>query len=101
MDKYIFKSSGNYLGFITNNFIFSRDGVYLGWVDENKYVWDTSGRYKGGLSTIGEYEYIVRHQYTMSPVPRAPKITPPTPAIPPPVPNIPPINLQIGFEDGF
>lgn len=101
MNKYIFKSSGNYLGFISGNFIFSRDGVYLGWVDENKYVWDTNGRYRGRLSAVGEFEYILRQQYTMPPVPRAPKATPPSPAIPPPVPNIPSINLQIGIEDGF
>lgn len=101
MEKYIFKSSGFYLGFISNSFIFSQNGVYLGWIDENKYVWDKDGKYRGSLSVIESHQYVLRYQYTIPPIPRAPKAPSPTPTIPPPMSNIAPVVLPIGFEDAF
>jgi hypothetical protein len=40
-DIYIYKSNGNYFGFIRNGYLYSRDGVCLAWVEDD-YVWDVS-----------------------------------------------------------
>ena len=94
---YIFKSSGQYLGFVISDYFFSRDGIYLGWV-ESPYVWDSSGQFRGELR---EGAYILRNLYAIPPVPKVPKVAPPTPPLPPPPPNRVPIILQIGYVDAF
>lgn len=95
--RYIFKSNGNYFGFIVNGNLFSRDGDYLGWVEGNT-LWGKSGDYRGEI--FQDY-YIIRNTFKVAPVPRAPKANPATPAIPAPPANRPPITLPVGSEDAF
>mgnify|MGYP001582947265 CR=1 FL=1 len=100
MTIYIFKSNGNYIGFISDNNIFSRDGLYLGWV-ENKLVWDAKGSFRGQLLNFNSNNYIFKNSFSIPPIPRIPKI-PPIPPVPPIPPiNILPIALPIGYEDAF
>lgn len=96
--NFIFRSTGQYLGFIVNGYLFSRDGEYLGWVEGN-FVWDKSGQYRGSFTNDGKY--IVRNIYTVLPVPRAPRPYPITPSLPAPQANIAPIVLPIGLVDAF
>jgi len=97
----IYKSSGIYLGFIHNNYLFSRDGIYLGWMNGQNYVWDTHGNYAGQLKQYNARNYIVRHVYNLAPVSKFPQPMPVTPALPNPPPNVPPIPLPIGEQDAF
>ena len=102
MDKFIFKSSGQYLGFIRNGYLFSRDGNYLGWV-ENDNVWSAiNGEFKGQLigGANNEY-YIVRNTFSISPIPKIPRISPLPVVLPLPQANITPTTLPIGVQDGF
>jgi len=106
MAKFIFKSTGHYLGFITiDGNILSRDGIYLGWIEEEDgkhYAWDAEGQFRGTLKEIDENRcYILKNIYSISPVPRKPKSMPSTPAIPAPPPNISPTPLPIGIRDAF
>ena len=100
MTKYIFKSTGQYLGFISNNYIFSRDGVYLGWVDD-KLVWGKDGQFKGVVFELNDYTYVVRNKFTVSPIPKSPRAIPSTPSAPQPAANVAPISLPLGYEDAF
>lgn len=96
--KLIFRTNGIYIGFIKNNYIFSRDGEYLGWVEENNFCWDLKGRFKGQIYMD---KYIILNQFTVIPLPRMPKMPPITPALPNPPANIVPISLPVGFVDSF
>jgi len=98
---FIFKSTGNYLGFIINDFFFSRDGVHLGWLEQGKFVWDTKGNFKGLLTGINNNFYILVNKLAIPPFSRAPKTAPNNPVIPPPPPNISPISLPVGYIDAF
>lgn len=100
MYTYIFKTNGNYLGFIYNNNIFSRDSVYLGWI-ENNLVWDTQGNFRGQVSKIANNHYILKNSFSINPIPRIPRIQPIPPVPPVPPINIMPIILPIGFVDSF
>lgn len=95
--KFIFKSTGQYLGFTQNDYLFSRDGEYLGWVEGN-FVWDKNGQFRG---VIMNDKYIVKNLYAVTPVPRAPRPYPPTPPLPAPQANIAPILLSVGLADSF
>lgn len=95
--QYIFRSNGQYLGFIQNSYLFSRDGIYLGWIEGN-HVWDANGQYRGFTQ---DGKYILRNLYIIPPVPRAPKALPAIPALPAPATNIVAINLPIGYVDAF
>ena len=103
MTNYIFKSSGQYFGFVDkdNGNIFSWDGQYLGWVDGN-YVWDTAGQFRGEIKEIAGHFYILKNMYVLPPLPKSPKLNP-LPIISAPTPQsvIPPITLDIGWVDGF
>ena len=100
MSKIIFKSSGIYLGFIDNDFLFSRDGQYLGWL-EGAHVWGADGQYRGNLNETNGNLYILRNMFVSMPIPRPPKISPNSPSLPQPPANINPIQLPIGFVDAF
>lgn len=100
MTTYIFKSNGNYIGFISDSNIFSRDGVYLGWV-ENGLVWDSRGNFKGQIFDFNNNHYILKNSFSISPIPRIPRV-PPVSSLPPiPPANILPISIPIGYEDSF
>lgn len=100
MTIYIFKSNGNYIGFVSGNNIFSRDGVYLGWV-ENNLVWDARGNFRGQLIELNNNHYVLKNSFSIQPIPRVPKIPPTSPIPPVPPVNILPITLPIGYEDAF
>lgn len=93
----IYKTSGTYLGFISNGYLFSRDGDYLGWI-EGKYVWDESGVFRGQL---WKDKYIIINQFSVRPVPKQPRTKPTSPALPNPPANIAPITLPTGWTDSF
>ena len=97
---FIFRSNGNYIGFVHNNNIFSRDGEYLGWI-ENSIVWGRDGNFRGQLKQISNNYYVLNNRLTIPPLPRIPKIAPLPPLPPPPPLNTLPIMLPIGFVDGF
>ena len=101
MNNFIFKSTGQYLGFIDNENIFSWDGQYLGWI-EGGYVWDASGQFRGEVKKIDSVSYILKNMYALPPLPKAPKLNP-LPVVPIPTPQvfISAINLEIGWMDGF
>mgnify|MGYP001559157759 CR=1 FL=1 len=97
---YIYKSIGQYLGFIMGGNLFSRDGIYLGWIEEG-YVWDSHGQFKGELKDINDNSYILKNMFAVPPIPKIPKQTPPLPSLPAPKANIPPIIPPTGYKDGF
>ena len=101
MPDYIYKSSGQYLGFMDGGNIFSWDGKFLGWV-EGGYVWDVSGQFKGQIKQIDGHYYVLKNMYALPPLPKMPKINPlPVISIPAPQPIIAPITLDIGWTDGL
>ena len=97
---FIFKTDGNYLGFIQSGFVFSRDGVYLGWV-ESKTVWDAEGNFRGAISEINSNKYILRDRFALPPVSRTPKTAPENPIIPDPPRNVAPISSGVSLVDAF
>ena len=100
-NKFIYKSTGQYLGFVQNNSLYSRDGFYLGWVEGN-FVWDVDGKFRGVIRDANNQHYILLNRFALSPVQR-----PPRPQLPSVVPLIPPnafvtpITLPVGYIDGF
>ena len=101
MPEYIFKSSGQYFGFMDNGNIFSWDGQYLGW-REGGYIWDVSGQFRGEVKKIDGHCYILKNMYALPPLPKEPKLNAlPVISIPAPQPSIPQITPEIGWVDGF
>jgi len=101
---FIFKSDGKNLGFIRDNYVFSRDGIYLGWVEkkeENNLVWDVEGKYRGVLREDKGNYYILTKKFEISPISRIPKKVPNISLPPDPPKNIPPIVLPVDAEDAF
>ena len=82
--EFIYKTTGNYFGFIKEGLLYSRDGEYLGWVEDGKFVWDAKGNFRGFVFTPEKREekFIIRDRFSLSPTTRTPKpavgpITPP------------------------
>src|SRR5713226_8588006 len=101
MQDHIYRSSGQYLGFMDSGKIFSWDGKFLGWV-EGAYVWDVSGQFKGEIKKINGHYYILKNMYALPPLPKVPKLNPlPVSSIPAPQSTIAPITLDIGWIDGL
>lgn len=96
----IFKTNGNYLGFVNNDFLFSRDGVYLGWLEGN-FVWDKSGNFRGSLMDLSAHHYILSNKFAVPPIPKTPIIAPITPPLPPPPSNIAAAPAPFGLLDAF
>lgn len=101
--KFIFKSSGHYLGFVEAGHVFSRDNVNLGWVNgDGSDVWDSrSGEFRGKLREIDGHLYILKDTFLINPVPRPPKRSSPIVKLPNPPGNISPINLPLGTKDAY
>lgn len=95
--QYVFRSTGTYLGFISNGFLFSRDGEYLGWID-GPFAWDAAGKFRG---QIWNNKYILTNRFRVQPIPRPPRSAPVTPALPDPPANITPIVPPTGWVDSF
>ena len=100
MPIYIFTSRGQYLGFIDNNYFYSRDGESLAWVDGIN-IWDKDGDFRGKITELDGHKYILKNIYEVSPVPKPPKKIPPPISLVAPASNISPISLRIGFRDAF
>ena len=96
----IFKANGVYLGFIQNNFLFSRDGLPLGWIEGN-FAWDTSGKFRGVLSEHAGHSYILLNKLAIPPLPKSPKVLPANVILPSPEPNIIARMLPLGWVDAF
>lgn len=99
--KFIFKSNGNYLGFIQNGFLFSRDGIYLGWV-EGTIIWDFQGRFRGQLIELNGNLYALLNKFVIPPLPKTPKAVPRNLTSPiPQTSNIISITIPVGWVDAF
>ena len=99
MNKNIFRADGRYLGFIKDNFLYSRDWIYMGWLD-GQFVWDKGGFFRGTMCSINGNNYILADKYTIPPTQRTPRISESISASTPP-PNIAPITLPTGEVDAF
>lgn len=100
MEKFIYKSSGQYFGFLERDNVFSWDGKYLGWVDED-FVWDNLGQFRGELKKIKGKLYILKNMYALPPLPKTRKHPIPSVEVPTPQAQIDPISIDIGWTDGF
>jgi len=101
-DSYIYRSNGFYLGFIRGGDLFSLYGVPLAWVEDDKYVWDYSGRFRGVLTEINGKRYIIVNRFSLLPSQRSPKTQPAQQVPPSPQANIAPISFPtIGDSDAF
>ncbi|MDD5318703.1 MAG: hypothetical protein PHF79_02695 [Candidatus Pacebacteria bacterium] len=102
-NKFLYKSNGNYLGFIQNDTIFNRDGIPLGWL-EGAFVWDTQGRFRGNLikGPVGnQVFYIWSNKLAIPPLSKPPRPISTLPSIPPPPANIQPVGMPVGWADAF
>lgn len=97
----IYKSSGQYIGFIVQDNIFRWDGMYLGWIDNQKYIWDRNGNFRGKLSLQNGNYYALRNTFQVPPVSRAPRAVPTSPVPPTPSSAVQPVQLPMGVEDSF
>ena len=97
--KFIYRSNGDYFGFILNGYLFDTDGEYLGWVEDDDSVWRKDGEYFGWLT--GE-NYILHNPKQIKPLARTPKIPPMPPdppmAPPPRMPRIPPMYREDALD---
>jgi len=99
---YIYLMNGFYLGFISNGYLYSRDGICLGWLEDEKFVWDLDGKFRGSLyEAKNKYHYIIKRRFGLPPLSRPNKG--PIPSISPLAPpeNIKPIDLGVEIIDGF
>jgi len=102
-NKFIYKSNGNYFGFIQNDTIFNRDGIPLGWL-EGPFAWDVTGRFRGNLiknPNNGQVYYMWLNKFSILPLPKSPKLIQSLPTLPPPPANISAIGLPVGWIDAF
>lgn len=98
---YIYLSNGFYFGFVSNGFLYSRDGICLAWIEDNKYVWDLDGKFRGTIIDMSSNKYILKKRFGLSPISRPPKVPmAPIPPITPPS-NIKPISLPVDIVDAF
>lgn len=97
----IFRSSGQYIGFVSEQNLFSWSGEYLGWIDDQKFVWDKNGIFRGQLIQINNNYYIIKNKYLIPPISKNARASAPNPAIPAPLAPLPPISLPLGTEDAF
>ena len=93
----IFRWSGKYFGFISNNYFFDSSGNCLGWLDKDR-VWCSDGKFFG---EIVKSNYILKRTAIAEPAPRAP-VTPPAPVVPP-VDLMDRVGLveMVGWEDAL
>ena len=74
----VFKWTGVYAGFFSNDQLFDRSGRYLGWRDVQGSVWKYDGEW---LGHVVEQNYLARDLRALSQ--RRPPQVPPVPAQPP------------------
>lgn len=59
--------SGEYWGFIYNNFIFDVENKYYGWIDDDGLAWYKNGKYLGKLFKTN---YIILNKTEIKPISR-------------------------------
>jgi hypothetical protein len=96
---YIFRISGEYIGFIKGDMFYSTDGSYLGWV-EDEHVWDKDGQYRGKINILQKNNYIIKDSSLVNP-PSRPFRTGESIKQEQPHLNINPISLEFNLKDGF
>ena len=105
-DIFIYRSNGQYLGFIRNTNLYSRDGIYLGYLTDN-YAWDTLGQYRGALKSLstpsGNKYFIIRNMYGIPPYPQVARSSENLSIneLPSQLSPINPILRPVGYMDGF
>ena len=72
----------------------------MGWAEGN-FIWDSKGKFRGAITPIGEYKYILNSRLSIPPLPRIPKASPSQENPPAPKANIAPITISPEFLDGF
>lgn len=97
----IFKSSGQYIGFISQNNIFRWDGEHLGWIDNQNFIWDIGGNFRGQLIEKGGYHYAIKNSFEINPVAKPPRPKTTAPNIPTPSNPAPKYPISVGIEDAF
>ena len=97
----IYKSSGLYIGFILQDNFFRWDGKYLGWLDNQNFIWDKDGNFRGQLVEKNGNHYALKNSFQIPPVSKPARPVPVTPIPPTPSGPVSPISLPIGEEDAF
>jgi hypothetical protein len=94
----VFRSNGNYFGFISNENLFNANGKYLGWVENNGQIRGVDGSFMG---EIFNDNYIFKRQNMIEPIRQVSKVRPISPV--PPVSSINRIGLimPIGWKDAL
>jgi hypothetical protein len=80
----IFRWSGPYVGFLTEQFFFDAAGRYLGWYECDLRVWRSDGV---PLGTVVDRHYIMRDRRATPPLRRTPRVPPVPPMLPRPPAN--------------
>src|SRR5688500_9130792 len=65
----LFKWNGQYIGFISDGYVFDADGAYMGWVEDDGSVYGVKGRYMG---EVIEQNYVMRNLFKTSRPPKKP-----------------------------
>lgn len=60
MVKKLYDSSGNYRGFLDDDYIFNTDGKFVGFLDSEDDVYSSSGEFIGGIENDCVVEDILR-----------------------------------------
>lgn len=97
----IYKSTGLYIGFILQDNFFSWDGKFLGWLDNQSFIWDRDGNFRGQLVEKNGIHYILRNSFQIPPLSKPARSVSPSPIPPTPSAPVPSIILPIGVEDAF
>jgi hypothetical protein len=92
----VYKWSGKYWGFISNNKLFDQNATYCGWIDEDNRVWNTDGFF---LGEVIDENYILRKNMKMQPMNKIPKMAPMQPM--PPLPRMDRVGRisRLGWDD--
>jgi hypothetical protein len=102
-NMHIYLMNGFYLGFISGGYLYSRDGICLGWIEDDKFVWDLEGKFRGSIYEYpqNKQKYIIKRRFGLPPLSRPSRgsIPPVSPLAPPE--NIKPIDLGVEIIDGF
>lgn len=72
----------------------------MGWAEGN-FIWDANGRFRGVVTEINNYKYILVNRLSIPPVSRMPKVVPSIVTPPTPPANVVPISLSPELADGF
>jgi hypothetical protein len=75
----IYRWSGQYFGFISNDRLFDASSHYLGWITEDGRVWRANGSF---LGEIEDENYILRRTSMSTPSNRSARSRPSTPSVP-------------------